>query len=283
MLSVTVRSTPGETPVVGQVNYDGNGHFAGMDVNGSSFLTVPSADGDGLPTQIRNWQWGGADPGLASADLARTVLNPALGDPIESDRVTMVFRNADDGLATTMSAGELSLCAYPDLGSKATVKRPMGVRIGADGSVAAEAHLYYEHPDGSVPIMIVVNGQGDVVVGVSYIQPEGEDPPAAYHFFEAWPSNAEPGTWMPIYSETSGGTPYIMGSVSPKGEYRMFQYEEGGEIEAIVQMNEVDLRGADSIPAVSEWGVIVMTLLVLSAGTLVFIRRWGLQFDGGQQ
>ena len=34
-----------------------------------------------------------------------------------------------------------------------------------------------------------------------------------------------------------------------------------------------DLQMVETIPTVSEWGVVVMTLLVLTVGTIVFLRR----------
>ena len=46
-----------------------------------------------------------------------------------------------------------------------------------------------------------------------------------------------------------------------------------GNRAAEIAVDDALIESCQAIPAVSEWGLILMTLLVLTAGTLVYTRR----------
>lgn len=53
----------------------------------------------------------------------------------------------------------------------------------------------------------------------------------------------------------------------------VFSNEQGGGPEFVGMTIEVDLH--DEVPAVSEWGLIVITLLAMTLGTIMLARRRG--------
>ena len=76
----------------------------------------------------------------------------------------------------------------------------------------------------------------------------------------------------------SGRAPGPRGAVAldrpiPMGERTTFYFDtgQGGVLMPGYSFHYTYIR--DAIPAVSEWGLVVMTLLVLTAGTVVFGRR----------
>ncbi|MCK4658256.1 MAG: hypothetical protein KAV82_01935 [Phycisphaerae bacterium] len=91
---VIVTSAPGDSPVVCQVDYD-SGRFAGMQVNGTSFVTAQAWNDDGFPMKIRNWNWWGDASGPVSADFYGLSLTPGAADSLQADRMMMALINGE--------------------------------------------------------------------------------------------------------------------------------------------------------------------------------------------
>lgn len=217
-------------------------------VNGSEDVRVTIPKDSNLPVQVRNWNWSpeaAGEPSLVSADVIWGRLFPELADPNISDRVLLTLLNDDGLLAGTISAKELTICTYASPGRK------KGGHISCDGAVSSELHFYKKADDGTILSMLTVDEFGNVTVGIA--GGAGEQPDMS--FFNSWTCHGPAGPPMgprwggnigeyddyvgEIYSGTGDGTAYIAGTVTPDGVYRYFQYNENGDIEAIIQMNEV--------------------------------------------
>lgn len=225
-------------------------------VNGSEDVRVTIPEDSNLPVQVRNWNWSpeaAGGPNLVSADVIWGRLFPELGDPNISDRVLLTLLNDDGLLAGTINAKDLSICTY------ASPDRKKGGRISCDGTVSSELHFYKKADDGSVLSMLTVDEFGNVTVGIAGGANEQPD----MSFFNSWTCHGPAGPPMgprgdiggyddyigAIDSTTGDGTAYIAGTVTPDGVYRYFQYNENGDIEAIIQMNEVaEARCTEEIP-----------------------------------
>ena len=227
-------------------------------VNGSEDVRVTIPEDGNLPVQVRNWNWSPeaqGEPNLVSADVIWGRLFPELADPNISDRVLLTLLNDDGLLAGTINAKELSICTY------ASPDRKKGGRISCDGTLSSELHFYKKADDGSVLSMLTVDEYGNITVGIAGGANEQPD----MSFFNSWTCHGPAGPPMgprwggnigeyddyvgEIYSGTGDGTAYIAGTVTPDGVYRYFQYNENGDIEAIIQMNEVaEARCTEEIP-----------------------------------
>ena len=96
---------------------------------------------------------------------------------------------------------------------------------------------------------------------MSYAYVEVYEPPAGepldsgedYHYLEGGPADADSGTTL---LELTVDIPYDT-------DHAVYFWLDG----------ETSAKSSPLIPAVSEWGLVVMTLLGLTAGTIMFMRR----------
>ena len=58
------------------------------------------------------------------------------------------------------------------------------------------------------------------------------------------------------------------------GDWRVLDGDGDGQAVVDMGADEFGVTPVTPIPTVSEWGMVTMTLLLLTAGTLVFVRRW---------
>ena len=80
-----------------------------------------------------------------------------------------------------------------------------------------------------------------------------------------------PGGTVPAHNEVNVAGPHIA-----TGEYLMSYFTEdfaGGSTDNSYTIQEHEHQTNPFIPTVSEWGLIIMTLLLLTAGTIIFARR----------
>ena len=98
--------------------------------------------------------------------------------------------------------------------------------------------------------------------------------------------NFMPGFLIPIPNEvlddflvqgTDSGTVSLdLSGIDPSIDVLGLEFQLNSDdmvYDSTVDISDVHMESADSIPTVSEWGMIVLTILLITAGTFVIRRR----------
>lgn len=177
------------------------------------------------------------------------------------------------------SVVRFSFVMTPQFGTEGS---PMAAKVGfIDTSDWNVAIVRFRHPNQDIALQLGGRGTGGGEVGIpftwgdTYFVDAVIDGPNRLFRIDAYLGSDSSGNWIGDYELDLTGVPSI--TFDAFGLMNNGSGSEQSEVHATI--HEISLAGVKTVPAASAWGVSVMSLLLLLAGTIVLRRQHAARFS----